>query len=195
MNKLTWMKAVEQHNDYEFLMHTIGYHAAPTLKGVKVSSLINFNGRNLMAWRKHQDKIIQVLGVACKVLKKTDKREVVLFYNHNTLEQIIRDHQVFLGQFGYYSDCLLLALDHLSKRFEAACPHEIGVFLGYPVDDVKCFLACDKTCLRVGYWKVYHNESEAVRTFKIFDQAKEDYHYYLSHGLLPSEIITTKLAI
>lgn len=194
MDKLTWIKQINQHDDYEYLMHTIGYHAAPTLKGVKVSSLINFTGRNFIAWKKYKHLIRKNLSVKFEVLKQACKSEVVLFYHEEGLRDIIKRHQHFLSQFGYKSQCLQLALKHLSSRFNGACPHEIGLFLGYPVDDVKCFLACDKTCLRVGYWKVYHNEPEALRIFKTFDQAKEDYHHYLSHGYLPSEIITQKLA-
>jgi len=194
MDKLTWMKTIKNHDDYEYLMHTIGYHAAPTLKGVKVSSLINFTGRNYKAWKKYNHKIKRRLDVEFLVLKEEDKCAVVLFYHEAKLKKIVSENQDFLRQFDYESDCLLMSLNHLSSRFEKACPHEIGIFLGYPAHDVKCFLECNKACLRVGYWKVYHNEPEAVKMFKMFDQAKEDYHQYLSYGYLPSEIITQKLA-
>ena len=40
-------------------------------------------------------------------------------------------------------------------------PHEIGVFLGYPLDDVKGFIKNEgKKYLMIGYWKVYSDLAE-----------------------------------
>ena len=57
-------------------------------------------------------------------------------------------------------------LDYLSSRITGCdeFPHEIGLFLGYPADDVFSFIQNRgenyKFC---GYWKVYSNE-EAMKT-------------------------------
>ena len=42
-------------------------------------------------------------------------------------------------------------------------PHEIGVFLGYPLDDVIGFIE-HKPYYLVGDWKVYQNVNEAKET-------------------------------
>ena len=48
------------------------------------------------------------------------------------------------------------------KRF----PHEIGVLLGYPAEDVKGFVVNEgKNYLYSGYWKVYGDLSEAKQLF------------------------------
>ena len=53
-------------------------------------------------------------------------------------------------------------------------PHEIGVLLGYPAEDVKGFVVNEgKNYLYSGYWKVYGDLSEAKQLFYKFDRAKE----------------------
>ena len=54
------------------------------------------------------------------------------------------------------------------------CPHELGIFLGIPIEDVKDFMECtNKKCLLCGYWKVYNNYYTAEKTFKQYDIIKE----------------------
>ena len=47
-------------------------------------------------------------------------------------------------------------------------PHEIGVFLGYPLGDVCGFLRDPDGCILCGEWKVYENAGEAAKTFERF---------------------------
>ena len=70
-------------------------------------------------------------------------------------------------------------LERLSKRVcqysdgEICFPHEIGAFLDYPIDDVKCFIEKDgKDSLFSGYWKVYNNPGRAKMIFSAYDKAK-----------------------
>ena len=56
---------------------------------------------------------------------------------------------------------------------EICFPHEIGAFLDYPIDDVKCFIEKDgKDSLFSGYWKVYNNPGRAKMIFWAYDKAK-----------------------
>lgn len=63
-------------------------------------------------------------------------------------------------------------LNHLDARLEAACaagtgfPHEIGLFLGYPTEDVRGFIQYGgSNALCCGYWKVYENPSVKTAMF------------------------------
>lgn len=63
-------------------------------------------------------------------------------------------------------------LNHLDARLEAACaagtgfPHEIGLFLGYPTEDVRGFIRYGgSNALCSGYWKVYENPSVKTAMF------------------------------
>ena len=70
------------------------------------------------------------------------------------------DVREFLGSYGYENVEPEKMLERLSKRVcqysdgEICFPHEIGAFLDYPIDDVKCFIEKDgKDSLFSGYWK------------------------------------------
>ena len=54
------------------------------------------------------------------------------------------------------------------KMVKQSFPHEIGVILGYPLEDVKGYMENGgQKCLLNGYWKVYNNPEEAKRKFEI----------------------------
>jgi hypothetical protein len=60
----------------------------------------------------------------------------------------------------------------LRERMEEdSFPHEIGVFLGYDLSDIKSFIE-GKECLYVGYWKVYSNVEEKMEIFDKYARCK-----------------------
>ena len=61
-------------------------------------------------------------------------------------------------------------------RTEEEFPHEVGLFLSYPPEDVQGFIdhrAMDFKC--AGLWKVYSDEERAQRLFTRFKRCTEDY--------------------
>ena len=63
-------------------------------------------------------------------------------------------------------------------------PHEMGLFLGYPVEDVEGYLNNNgENSLYTGYWKVYENLDEKFRLFKSFEAAKENIIRFLAQGV------------
>jgi len=63
-------------------------------------------------------------------------------------------------------------------------PHEIGAFLGYPVEDIRGFISnSGKNCLLCGYWKVYANAEKAQRTFNKYDRCRSILFDKLKSGL------------
>ncbi len=80
---------------------------------------------------------------------------------------------------GYADTSVDAALAHLKMRF-ASCggskefPHEIGLFLGYPPDDVAGYiLNSGKNCKCCGCWKVYCNECETRENFRKIRKMQE----------------------
>lgn len=62
-------------------------------------------------------------------------------------------------------------------------PHEIGIFLGYPLGDVIGFIDnAGKNSRCTGCWKVYCNECEAIRTFARFDKCRAVYQKMWANG-------------
>ena len=65
-------------------------------------------------------------------------------------------------------------LDELSRRMRSAkaggFPHEIGLFLGYPLEDVTGFIAAGGAEYRCsGCWKVYSDVERARQCFRRYE--------------------------
>lgn len=191
-----FINIVNNYNNIEYLFSTIVCGAGPTLAGEKVSSLLTFSNdnRNLKGlWEEHKEQVKDILNVKSFELKKSEKNIIVLFYNEEKLESILREKRniEFLNRFGYSKEMdLKELLFTLSNRFEAQCPHEIGIFLGYPVDDVIVFTDYpNKKCKMIGYWKVYHNIEEAKNSFRKYDEIKRNIIKMMINGVKPTKIL------
>lgn len=69
---------------------------------------------------------------------------------------------------GYNTDSCEKCLVHLIRKLRAQedFPHEIGLFLGYPVEDVHGFIEKGPDCCKcTGCWKVYGDEEAAKKKF------------------------------
>ena len=73
---------------------------------------------------------------------------------------------------------------HLKARMgEEDFPHEIGLFLGYPPEDVAGFIRhCGKNCKCSGCWKVYGNREEAELRFARYKKCSEVYRRLWNEG-------------
>lgn len=77
------------------------------------------------------------------------------------------------------------ALRRLQERLAVQddFPHEIGVFLGYPVEDVVGFIEnAGQNCKCCGCWKVYCDECTAMRTFAKFRKCRDVYKRLWQEG-------------
>ena len=78
------------------------------------------------------------------------------------------------------SDCLRRLFERL--RTSEAFPHEIGLFLGYPPEDVEGFIA-QRTCAKcVGCWKVYGDVERAQRLFARYAHCTDIYLRKFAQG-------------
>lgn len=192
-----FMSTINKHDDKNYLISTIAYSAAPTIAREKASSLVAFNNnnkRNLYKfWEKYKKEIEVEFPFKFYELKNNNKGAVVLVYNEEKLNRILLEEKNlnFLKRFGYKKNMNIKeCLNLLSSRYENACPHEIGIFLGYPIDDVIEFIDCpNKQCLMFGYWKVYHNPEKAKDIFKKYDMAKDKMINLITQGMEPYTII------
>ncbi len=91
----------------------------------------------------------------------------------------------FLARYGYDSTQAQEAVFRLRARFQESeeFPHEIGVFLGYPLGDVVGFIRHGgKRCKCAGCWKVYCNEREAQKKFAQIRKCREVYGRLWAQG-------------
>ena len=123
---------------------------ATTLAGVKPASLFRYQGAD--RWQSREAaarwaKELAPYGITVRILKVCPQTGACLIYLYRAgwLRSILTEPSVraFLERTGYEADqdCQGL-LRQLSARLclERDFPHEIGVFLGYPLEDVVGFI-------------------------------------------------------
>lgn len=149
--------------------YAIGRHCGVTFAGLKIASLVSL--------RKGEEDVIQTLsrrfagkGFAFMLLREDEERLLVYVCHRARLEKCLfsPDVRAFLARFGYEYGLAEEALEQLKRRMKGEFPHEIGIFLGYPLADVRGFLRDPNSCVLCGCWKVYENADEAARTFERF---------------------------
>ncbi|OEF96262.1 DUF3793 family protein [Desulfuribacillus alkaliarsenatis] len=170
-------------DDRQYLQATIQFHAAPVTAMAKPSVLLSFTDKNrssLRLWNEFASEtnvLINDNQLTYIELKKSASSSLVLFYNRQILEQAIFTSNVmqFLQSYGYKTQTSLDNIIYILKqRFKNACPHEVGVFLGIPMNDVIGFINNKgRNYLYCGYWKVYSCVYTAKKTFSTYNQAKE----------------------
>jgi hypothetical protein len=112
------------------------------------------------------------------VLRKNKSGLLVLVFEKKKLEKVFLNKSIktILTGIGYPSrGSVFVLLDYLRKQFSChEFPHEVGLFLGYPADDVLGFVKHKgqnyKLC---GYWKVYGDVEQAKSYFGLYDKCKE----------------------
>ena len=151
-------------------------HCSPTLAGMKVASLYRYStgdsrqfGLQYKLWREWFAR----LGLKLVILKGCRETDSYLLYlyREDALRRLLARPDVC----GYLS-CLdydpgaghRALLRQLSRRLclEREFPHEIGIFLGYPLADVQGFIqnkGRNYTCC--GCWKSYGDPRIARRRF------------------------------
>lgn len=151
---------------------------APFLKGLKVSCLISMDA-DLYPYLKD---LFKGMSVIYHRLSCSEGKCLVLFYRPDELEAHVNEAPAreLIAQYGYREMNLQQMLERLTGRVKECSekgmgfPHEIGVFLGYPIEDVKGFIEKEgRESLMTGYWKVYSDPNGARMIFKEYDRAKE----------------------
>ena len=152
---------------------------APVLAGLKPAGLFRYEtrdcadlARRVRSWNKQ----LNSKGLRVRVMKGCARthRFLVYVYREAQLSAVLADKAVqeFLRQEGYQlpaeQEQTGALLNQLSRRLccQAEFPHEIGVFLGYPLPDVVGFIensGRNFTCC--GCWKAYGDPQAAQRHF------------------------------
>ena len=176
---------------------------APVLAGLKPAGLFRYEtrdcadlARRVRSWNEQ----LNSKGLRVRVMKGCARthRFLVDVYREAQLSAVLADKAVqeFLRQEGYQlpaeQEQTGALLNQLSRRLccQAEFPHEIGVFLGYPLPDVVGFIenrGQNFTCC--GCWKSYGEPAAARRRF---DQLSKCTAVYLRlfHGGTPIARLT-----
>lgn len=152
----------------------------PVISGVKPAEILSFRHCDPNAFDKLKTiskHFMALPSLRCARRDISDGSTKVLFYHENALRQQLNHPSVkrYLQSEGYaLSWTLSRTVDFLLGRFEnQTMPHEIGVFLGYPLKDVLGFIG--KANLRYQKtqgWQVYGDPSLSDRTYQSFTKAR-----------------------
>lgn len=176
---LDFYKKIGGMDTKESLEKYLLFTLSPVIGGLKPSSTItlSYDKKEYSIWSNYKKEFLEILKLKEIVLRKGTKAEIILIYNEENLLNCInkKDNKEFLNKLGYDLTLTLEEnLDILVYRYEKYhCPHELGVFLGIPIEDVIDFMECsDKKCLMCGYWKVFNNYNNAKDIFNKYDISK-----------------------
>ncbi len=156
------------------------HFAAPALCGIKSANLLSAQSSmvdyNCLA---SLNRILSVSGRRIRTIRRSSGRLLIFIYDEGKLSVLLegREEISYLASKGYpVGQGLHAMLGELFRRLasEADFPHEVGLFLGYPLEDVVSF-EYDKgrTSSYCGMWQVYGNVELAVKQMERYRTCSE----------------------
>lgn len=188
------VKAIVRELDSGQVETQLALQCAPLIAGLKISNLLIIEKSNL----PYMNYILQGTGISAYVLQVNVERIIILLYRKEPLASYMkqRESQRLLEQMGYSSVCLGDILPEFRRRYQYYLetkqhfPHEMGLLLGYPIEDVEGFIHnAGENCLAAGYWKVYGNLKEKRQMFREFELAQEAIFQMISGGTRIEDVI------
>lgn len=171
---------------------------APTLAGLKTASLFNtpFEMSDLLDEEIAElNRKLEKANMKFVVLSRKNGRALIYLVRPEYLKKDFENEDVanLLKDMGYNPKEPKECLNKLSKKLQSdsSFPHEIGLFLGYPSEDVKGFME-NKPCKCYGVWKVYDNVEETLEKFAAFKKCTEEFINRLSAGSSLEELAGIK---
>lgn len=164
-------------------------HCAPTLASIKTGSLFSCNYESVKELYESIRSLNQRLaskGLRILPLKCKDGRALIYVYRPGKLEYDLNNENAFilLRDCGYVdcnsNHCIVRLIGKLREAGDF--PHEIGLFLGYPPEDVEGFMYRKDEAKYTGCWKVYGDVESAKRTFARYRKCTNSYMNQLSEG-------------
>lgn len=171
------------------LKNSLVLYCAPTLAGLKTANLFSCSDRGGIDKEVLElNRELNPKGVCLRVLSQSPGRRLIYVYRPDRLIEDWADSDVreCLKDFGYNPYDISSCVDTLSYRIssEDSFPHEIGLFLGFPVSDVLGFIENKgQNCKYCGIWKVYDDEAGAKKKFEKYQRCTDQYCKYYNKGV------------
>ncbi len=166
--------------EYKICM-ILAHQCMPTLLKVKPASLLLIDKSLFFDLQDFYTPLVKYLKLfSCSYItfQETETRLYLFLYNEELLYPSITMglRQTFLESYGYsvLKEQMASVLGLLGRRYRnywitGEFPHEIGLFLGYPLTDVEGFIRNHgRNYLLCGMWKVYGRIQVAETAFLSF---------------------------
>lgn len=154
-------------------------YCSPALAGIKPANLVSCDRvlyPDLPETLETYREAFAPRGMRFEIVCSCHARYLLLVYNEAQLSRYMQNARVqkVLRHFGYPAGSSLPELLAVLRQ-RISCsdgfPHEIGLFLGYPIEDVVGFIRYSgRGCKLSGYWKVYGDAEAASRLFDRLSQ-------------------------
>lgn len=166
-------------------------YCAPTLAGIKTGNLFScvcddradvndtIRSVNLRLGKK---------GLRLLLLRFTNNRALLYLYRPSRLRLDLShpEAKALLEDAGYEDLRSDRCVGELIRRLRGGedFPHEIGLFLSYPPEDVRGFIENrGRNCILCGLWKVYGNAAKAANLFHHYQRCTDIYRRQRTKGV------------
>ena len=165
-------------------------HCAPTLAGIKTASLFTCpctDREELLDSVRRINRRLGPKGLRMLPLRFSDKKALIYLYRPRKLTADLTDSTAaeILECRGYNTGSCEKCVGRLMRKLrqEEDFPHEIGLFLGYPAEDVHGFIENGPDCCKcTGCWKVYGDEEAAKKKFAQYKKCTQVYRDRWANG-------------
>ena len=164
---------------------------APTLAGLKTGSLFACpcpDRQELVQDLRSLNRRLHGRGLRILPMRYSENRALLYLFRPEKLRRDLQDNAArsILDRAGYgdlgTDACVLRLMRRL--RDSDSFPHEVGLFLSYPPEDVLGFIVNKaKNYKFIGAWKVYGDEAQARRTFECYQKCTDSYRRQHSTGV------------
>lgn len=178
------MKRASVHPE-DYVRDLLVYQCMPTLLKLKPASLIIIDkslAPDIQVIYSLLQRYLDQYNCSFITFQETDSRLYLFIYCEHLLRQAITTgmRQSFLESYGYpvrleplAASLSLLGIRYRNYWTSGSFPHEIGIFLGYPLADVEGFIRNHgRDYIFCGMWKVYQRVTVAESAFQCFHQLK-----------------------
>ena len=165
-------------------------HCAPTLAGLKTGSIFTIRNEEKEDIRNELRELNHSFtrkGLRIVPIRRTEKNTLIYVFRPEQLRNDLKNKEAarILSKKGYHYDnsecCLVQLVKHLTTDTEF--PHEIGLFLGYPPSDVRCFMKNPSKGVKcTGCWKAFSHKKDAEKTFAKYDKCTRVYRLETDKG-------------
>lgn len=165
-------------------------HCSPTLAGLKTANLFTFpyqNREDVLGAVRKMNRRLRDKGLRMVILRFSGKNALIYLYRPRKLRADMADSQAaaLLREKGYDPARCDRCVAQLMRRMDQQkdFPHEIGLFLGYPPEDVRGFMEYGPDCCKcTGCWKVYGDEAAAKKKFALYRKCTRVYCHQWANG-------------
>ncbi len=181
---LKMVQGMEQKN----IEIKLALQCAPLITGIKISNLLIVSKSDA----ESMPYILRKTGLVFFKLTEMKDKVTFLVFRRQELASYLEDSRVkkMLRENGYEDLSLKGILYTFMRHYQsyvnedAQFPHEMGLLLGYPIEDVEVFIVHNgKNFLYSGYWKVYADVPAKQKLFRQYEEAQRDVISLLAKGM------------